>query len=465
MSKDYLKEKCGLFGVFNHEEASFLTFLGLYSLQHRGEESCGIISFDGEEFFWHRSMGLVSEGFKEEDLKRLKGYMAVGHVRYSTTGSSAIKNIQPLFVDSKKNPLALAHNGNLVNSLLLRENLEDKGAIFQTTSDSELILHLIMRTKSGSLEEKIIHALKKIKGAYSLLLMTKDSIIGIRDPLGFRPLCIGKKDHTFFISSETCALDLVGAQFLREIEPGEMVVINKDGIHSYKYSNASKKYAFCAFEFVYFARPDSIIFGETVHLVREKLGRKLAKEKPVDADLIIGVPDSGTSAALGFSKESGIPLEVGIIRNHYIGRTFIQPYQEKRELGVKLKFNILKEVVKGKRIVIVDDSIVRGTTSKIRVKNFREMKAKEVHLRISCPPHKFGCVYGIDFPDPKKLIAHNLSVEEIEKFLEVDSLGYLSLEGMLSCFRYPKNYYCTACWSGNYPVKFSSLNKHILETI
>ncbi|HIE36022.1 MAG TPA: amidophosphoribosyltransferase, partial [Candidatus Omnitrophica bacterium] len=348
MSKEHLKEKCGLFGVFNHEDASFLTFLGLYSLQHRGEESCGIISFDGTEFFWHRSMGLVSEGFKEEDLRRLKGYVAIGHVRYSTTGSSAIKNIQPLFVDSKKFPLALAHNGNLVNSLFLRENLEDKGAIFQTTSDSELILHLIMRTKSGSLKEKIVHSLKKIKGAYSLLLMTKESIIGIRDPLGFRPLCIGKKDRTFFISSETCALDLVGAQFLREIEPAEMVVIDKKGIHSYKFSNSSKRCAFCAFEFVYFARPDSIIFGETVHLVREKLGRKLACEKPVDADLIIGVPDSGTSAALGFSKESGIPLEVGIIRNHYIGRTFIKPTQEKRELGVKLKFNILKEVVKGK---------------------------------------------------------------------------------------------------------------------
>jgi len=463
MSKEHLKEKCGLFGVFNHEDASFLTFLGLYSLQHRGEESCGIISFDGTEFFWHRSMGLVSEGFKEEDLRRLKGYVAIGHVRYSTTGSSAIKNIQPLFVDSKKFPLALAHNGNLVNSLFLRENLEDKGAIFQTTSDSELILHLIMRTKSGSLKEKIVHSLKKIKGAYSLLLMTKESIIGIRDPLGFRPLCIGKKDRTFFISSETCALDLVGAQFLREIEPAEMVVIDKKGIHSYKFSNSSKRCAFCAFEFVYFARPDSIIFGETVHLVREKLGRKLACEKPVDADLIIGVPDSGTSAALGFSKESGIPLEVGIIRNHYIGRTFIKPTQEKRELGVKLKFNILKEVVKGKRIVIVDDSIVRGTTSKIRVRNFRQMGAKEVHLRISCPPHKFGCVYGIDFPNPKKLIAHNLSIKEIEKFLEVDSLGYLSLEGMLSCFKYPKNYYCTACWSGNYPVKFSSLNKYILE--
>jgi amidophosphoribosyltransferase len=458
-----LKEKCGLFGVFNSKEASFLTFLGLYSLQHRGEESCGIISFDGFNFCWHRSMGLVNEGFKEEDLKRLKGYIAIGHVRYSTTGSSAIRNIQPLFVDSRRLPLALAHNGNLVNSLLLRESLEDKGAIFQTTSDSELILHLIMRAKNGSLEEKIINALKKIKGAYSLLLMTKDAIIGIRDPLGFRPLCIGKKEETYFISSESCALDLVGAHFLREVEPGEMVVINKKGINSYKYGNSSKKHAHCAFEFVYFARPDSVIFGETVHLVREKLGRKLAKEKPVEADLIIGVPDSGTSAALGFSKESKIPLEIGIIRNHYIGRTFIQPYQEKRELGVKLKFNILKEVVKGKRIVIVDDSIVRGTTSKIRVKNFRQMGAKEVHLRISCPPHRFGCVYGIDFPDSKKLIAHNLSINQIQKFLEVDSLGYLSLEGMLSCFKYPKNFYCTACWSGNYPVKFSSADKHILE--
>lgn len=458
-----LKEKCGLFGVYNNDEAAALTFLGLYSLQHRGEESCGIIGFDGSTFNYHRGMGLVSEVFNVQELAKIKGHQAIGHVRYSTTGSSAIRNMQPLFVDSAKCPLALAHNGNLVNSAQLREQLENKGAIFQTTSDSELILHLIMRSKGTHLEDKIIDALKKVKGAYSLLLMSKDSIIGIRDPLGFRPLCIGKKDNSYFISSESCALDLIGAKLLREIEPAELMVINKKGINSHKYNNSSKKFSFCAFEHVYFARPDSVVFGETVHLVRQKLGRQLARECPAKADLVIGVPDSGTSAALGFARESGIPFEVGIIRNHYIGRTFIQPKQRKRELGVKLKFNILNEVVRNKRVVIVDDSIVRGTTSRIRVRNFREMGAKQVHLRISCPAHKHGCFYGIDFPDPKKLIAHTNTLKEIEKFLEVDSLGYLSLEGMLSCLKHKPNSYCTACWSGKYPVKFKSAAKDILE--
>lgn len=458
-----IKEYCGLFGAYNSEEASLLTFLGLYSLQHRGEESCGIISFDGTNFNSHLGMGLVSEVFTESQIGRLKGFQAIGHVRYSTTGSSALKNAQPLFVDSTRLPIALAHNGNLVNSKSLRESLENKGAIFQTTSDSELILHLIMHSKKKQLEEKIIDAITKIKGAFSLLLMTRDNIIGIRDPLGFRPLCLGRQNQTFFISSESCALDLVGAKFSREIEPGEMLVIDKKGITSHRYCAKQKRFAFCAFEHVYFARPDSIVFGETVHLVREKLGRQLAREHPVKADIVIGVPDSGTSAALGFSKESAIPLEVGIIRNHYIGRTFIQPQQEKRELGVKLKFNMLREVIKGKNIVIVDDSIVRGTTSRIRVKSFRDMGAKQVHLRISCPPHRSGCFYGIDFPDPAKLIAHDKSIKEIEQYLGVDSLGYLSLEGMLKCFRYPANYYCNACWSGDYPIKFVSADKFILE--
>ncbi len=459
----HLKEFCGLFGVYNNEEASLLTFLGLYSLQHRGEESCGIISFDSTTFNSHLDMGLVSEVFTQDVIAKLKGSQAIGHVRYSTTGSSALRNAQPLFVDSNKLPIALAHNGNLVNSKELREILENKGAIFQTTSDSELILHLIMRSKEQSVEGKIVGALRKIKGAFSLVLMTKDAVIGIRDPMGFRPLALGQKDNAIFVSSESCALDLVGAKILREVEPGEMVIISKDGIKSVKYAEAKKRYGFCAFEHVYFSRPDSIIFGETVHLVREKLGRQLAKEHPVKADIVIGVPDSGTSAALGFAKESGVPIEIGIIRNHYIGRTFIQPHQEKREFGVKLKFNILKEVVKGKRIVIVDDSIVRGTTSRIRVKNFREMGAKEVHLRISCPPHRFGCVYGIDFPDPKKLIANEKTIKEIETYLGVDSLGYLSLEGMLKCFKNPVSCYCNACWSGDYPVKFHLADKYALE--
>ena len=459
----HVKEYCGLFGVYNNEEASLLTFLGLYSLQHRGEESCGIITFDGSAFHHHRGMGLVGEVFCEDTVKGLKGYQAIGHVRYSTTGSTAIRNIQPLFANSHRLSLSLAHNGNLVNSFELRQELERKGSIFQSSSDSEIILHLIMRSKKATFVGKIADALEKVKGAYSLLMMNRDSIIGIRDPLGFRPLCIGRKGDSFFISSESCALDLIEAKFVREVERGEIVIIDKGGIHSYKPFKNHKRNSFCSFEHVYFSRPDSIIFGDTVHIVREKLGRKLAQEYPVEADCVIGVPDSGTSAALGFSKESGIPLEVGIIRNHYIGRTFIQPHQNKREFGVKLKFNLLKSIIKDKRVVLVDDSIVRGTTSKIRVKNFRSMGAKEVHLRISCPPHRFGCVYGIDFPDARKLIAHNMSIKEIKEFLEVDSLGYLSLEGMLSCFNYPKNYYCVACWNGKYPVKFHNVDKHSLE--
>ncbi|MBD3246426.1 MAG: amidophosphoribosyltransferase [Candidatus Omnitrophica bacterium] len=457
-----VKEKCGLFAVYHAESASMLTYLGLFSLQHRGEESCGIISFDGSTFSFHRGMGLVSEVITETELAKLKGHQSIGHVRYSTTGSSAFRNIQPLFVDSYKCSLSLAHNGNLVNTPQLRKSLEDRGAIFQSTSDSELILHLIMRSRKESLEEKIVSALKKVNGAYSLVMMSKDGIMGVRDPHGFRPLCVGRKGDTYFLSSESCALDLIGAQLIREVKPGELVSIDDSGIRS-RFIRRVKKKAYCAFEHVYFSRPDSVIFGETVHIVREKLGRRLAREKPVDADLVIGVPDSGTSAALGFSKESRIPLEVGIIRNHYIGRTFIQPYQQKRELSVKLKFNILKEVIRGKKVVIVDDSVVRGTTSKIRVKNFRELGAKEVHLRISCPPHRSGCFYGIDFPDPKKLIAYQRSVKEIERFLEVDSLGYLSLEGMLDCFQEDRSNYCAACWSGKYPVKFRQADKYALE--
>lgn len=458
-----VKEKCGLFAIYNHPQAALLTFLGLYSLQHRGEESCGIISSDGSDFSFHRGMGLVSETFNDEVLRKLKGNQAIGHVRYSTTGSSAVRNIQPLFANSHKFAVALAHNGNLVNAPQLRHKLENQGAIFHTTSDSELILHCLIRSKGSSLVEKITSALNKLKGAYSLVMMTREAIIGIRDPFGVRPLSLGRKDESYIIASESCAFDLLKAEFVREIEPGEIVVINKEGLSSFKYSSSNKK-SFCLFEFVYFARPDSVIFSETVHLVREKLGRKLAREHPVSADICIGVPDSGTSAALGFSKESGIPLEIGVIRNHYIGRTFIQPYKEKRELGVKLKFNILKEVIKGKRVVIVDDSIVRGTTSRIRVKTFRELGAEEVHLRISCPPHRYPCFYGIDFPDPASLVAHKRSVNQIKEFLGVDSLGYLSLEGMFSCLSKAKDNYCAACWNGKYPIKCSGLNKYALET-
>lgn len=456
------KEYCGLFGVFGKEDAASLTFLGLYSLQHRGEESCGINSFDGSEFFVHKGMGLVGDVFTPDTLKRLRGYQAIGHVRYSTTGSSVERNIQPLFVNSNQGSISLAHNGNLVNSKQLRDCMERQGTIFYSTSDSEIILHLMMRSKKATLLEKLTYALNKVKGAYSLVIMDNNGIVGVRDPLGFRPLCIGRIGGAYVISSETCALDLVGAEFVREVLPGEIVMIDKDGLHSYIFAE-STVHAFCAFEFVYFSRPDSYTMGENVHLVREKMGRQLAREHPVKADVVVGVPDSGTSAALGFSKESKIPLEVGMIRNHYIGRTFIQPYQERRELGVKLKVNLIKKILVGKRIVIVDDSIVRGTTSRIRVKNFRDAGAKEVHLRISCPPHRFGCYYGIDFPAKQALIAHNKKISEIKNFLGVESLGYLSIEGMFKCLPGTKNDFCIACWKGNYPIRVKEFDKLALE--
>jgi amidophosphoribosyltransferase len=465
ITKNAPKDHCGLFGIYGNPEASSITYLGLYALQHRGEESCGIVSSDGQEVYAHKAMGQVCDVFNEEKLSSLKGHLAIGHVRYSTTGSSSVKNAQPLFVDHLGGYFAIGHNGNLVNSYSLKNELEANGSIFQTTCDSEIIIHLMARSKSKDVLERLTQALKKIKGAYSLVIMTEDKLIGVRDPLGFRPLCLGKLKDNWCLASETCAFDLIEAKFVREVEPGEMVVIDKKGMSSVKFDTSNKdKFAHCVFEHVYFSRPDSVVFGETVHLVRQKLGETLAKEHPVKADLVIPIPDSGSSAALGFSHASGIPLEWGVIRNHYVGRTFIQPQQKIRDLGVRVKFNILKEVVKGKRVVIVDDSIVRGTTSRIRVKNFRLAGAKEVHMRVACPPHKFPCFYGIDFPQADELIANKHSVAEIKKFLDVDSLGYLSLEGMLSSVKLPKSHYCTACWSGDYPIAVEDKKgKQVLE--
>jgi amidophosphoribosyltransferase len=400
-------------------------------------------------------MGLVSDVFNGEVLGKLKGDMAVGHVRYSTTGSSVLKNAQPLLIDYAKGSVCIAHNGNLVNSLQLRKYLEKNGSIFQTTTDSELVIHLMARARSNGLVDSLIYALRRIRGAYSLVMMDNNNLIGVRDPFGFRPLCLGKNGKSWYLASETCAFDLIGAKLVREVEPGEIVLINKDGVKSIKPKELNRKntHAFCIFEHVYFSRPDSLVFGENVHLVRRKLGAQLANEHPVDADLVVPVPDSGFSAALGYSSSSGIPLEMGIIRNHYVGRTFIQPAQDTRDLGVKVKFNVLRDVLRGKRIVIVDDSIVRGTTSKIRVRNLRRVGVKEVHLRISCPPHRFPCFYGIDFHRSSELIANRYeSLEKIRQYLGVDSLGYLSLEGMLGCLKYSKNHYCAACWSGKYPV-------------
>ncbi|MCM8784090.1 MAG: amidophosphoribosyltransferase [Candidatus Omnitrophica bacterium] len=459
-----LKENCGLFGVFGHKEAGYLTYLGLYALQHRGEESCGIVSSNGKEIFQYKGMGLVADVFTEEIIKSLTGDRAIGHTRYSTTGASLLKNVQPILVNYSQGVIAIAHNGNLVNALSLHHSLEKGGSIFQTSSDSEILIHLMSREKKGNHLERLLKSVKFLEGAYCFLLLTHEALFAVRDSHGFRPLWLGKLKDAYIFASETCAFDLVGAKEIREIEPGEIVVVDKNGLRSFKpFKKISP--SFCIFEHIYFARPDSKIFGETVHIVRKRLGRNLAQEHPVSADLVIPVPDSGTSSALGFSQESGIPMEYGIIRNHYIGRSFIQPRQSIRDFNVRVKFNLLRDVLKGKRIVIVDDSIVRGTTSKIRVRNLREAGAKEVHLRISCPPHCFPCFYGIDFPTKKELIGARLKIEEIEKFLQVDSLGYLSLKGMLSCVEaYPKGSYCVACFTGDYPVKFGKrINKYILE--
>jgi len=462
------KEYCGLFGVINHAHASWLTYLGLYALQHRGEEACGIVVNNKGMLSLHKDTGLVNDVFNEQVLNRLKGDTAVGHVRYSTTGSSVLKNAQPLLIEYAKGAICIAHNGNLVNSLELRQYLERNGSIFQTSTDSELIIHLMARAKSKDLKESLVYALKRIKGAYSLVMMDNKTLIGARDPLGFRPLSIGKLGSSWCLASETCAFDLIGAKFMREVEPGEIVFITKDHFRSVKPRELAlgPRCAHCIFEHVYFARPDSVVFGETVHLVRRQLGMQLAREHPVKADFVVPVPDSGFSAAMGYSQESGIPLEMGIIRNHYVGRTFIQPAQDTRDLGVRVKFNLLREVVRRKRIIVVDDSIVRGTTSKIRVRNFRRAGVKEVHLRISCPPHRFPCFYGIDFHRSSELIANKYeSLEKIRQYLEVDSLGYLSLEGMLGSLRYAKDHYCTACWTGKYPVRAEKRHgKFSLET-
>ncbi len=459
-----LKDKCGVFGVFNHPDAAYLAYLGLYALQHRGEESAGIVVSDGKKMMSHRDMGHVQDVFDGSVLERLKGDRAIGHVRYSTTGSSNLKNAQPILVDYSRGEIALGHNGNLVNADLLRAELEAYGSIFQTTTDSEIIIHLMAKPSLRNIEEGVVDALSRVKGAYSLVFLTNDLLVAARDPQGFRPLWLGKLGNAYVVSSETCAFDIMEAEPVREIEPGEVLFISSKGMRSQRIPNdGPDRHAHCIFEHVYFSRPDSRIFGESVHHVREKLGRQLAVESHVDADIVIPVPDSGNSAALGYSQQSKIPLEVGIIRNHYVGRTFIQPSQGMRDFKVRVKFNLVKEVLKGKRVVVVDDSIVRGTTSKMRVKSLRQAGAKEVHLRISCPPHRFPCAYGIDFPTKEELIANKYNPEQLRKYLECDSLAYLSLEGMLKSVSQPKESYCTACWSGEYPIAFESVDKFHAE--
>ncbi|MFH1904902.1 MAG: amidophosphoribosyltransferase [bacterium] len=454
---------CGIFGIYGHKDAARLAYLGLYALQHRGEESAGIIAYNGKRISSYKGMGLVGDVFGEENIKTLKGHLAIGHNRYSTTGSSTVKNIQPFLANFKKAPLAVAHNGDFTNTANLHEQLEKDGSIFQTTMDSEIVVHLLARSKRSNYKDAVVHTLSKIKGSYSLALMMGDVLIGARDPFGFKPLCLGKLNGAYVLASETCALDLIQAKYIREIEPGEIVFIDKNGLKSVK-PFPETKHALCIFEYIYFARPDSNIFSKNVYLTRKQLGKQLAQEHPVDCDLVMPIPDSGNYAAVGFAEESKIPYEIGIIRNHYIGRTFIQPSQFIRDFKVKIKLNPIRDVINGKRIVIIEDSIVRGTTSRTRVKTLREAGAKEVHMRVSCPPIRFPCFYGIDFPTKKELIASSHSVEWTRDFLGLDSLRYLSLEGMLKSMLLPEEEFCTACFNGTYPVKpAKKLSKSILE--
>jgi len=458
-----IHEECGIFGIFGHSESANLTYLGLYALQHRGQEGSGICSSDGTKLYLEKSLGLVAEIFNEKVLKNLPGHIAIGHNRYSTTGSSTIENVQPLMATYSLGSIAIAHNGNLVDIENLKNKLEKDGAIFQSTSDSEIILHLIARAKSGELIERIASAVRQISGAFSLLLMTEKELIAIRDPYGIRPLCLGQIKDAYVVASETCAFDLIGATYLRDIEPGEMLIIDENGLNSIKIFNSVKR-AYCVFEFIYFARPDSYIFDHIcVNTVRKELGRQLAREHGIDADLVIPVPDSGVPAALGYAEESGIPFEFGLIRNHYVGRTFIEPKQSIRHFGVKVKLNPVRDALKGKKVVVIDDSIVRGTTSKKIVKMIKELGgAKEVHLRISSPPTIGPCFYGIDTPTRQELIASSHKIEEIKKYTTADTLGYLSIEGLKKIVP-NSDLYCMACFNCKYPIEFQSKKINQIE--
>lgn len=460
----YPKHYCGVFGVFGHPNAAELAYYGLYALQHRGQESAGIVTSDGRNFRAHRGMGLVPQIFNGEILHQLVGNIALGHTRYSTTGASQLKNAQPLTVDCARGQIGIAHNGNLTNASQLRDELERRGSIFQTTVDSEIILHLLAQPDANGSKNPFVTALRKLEGAYSLVMMTEKELIGARDPFGFRPLCIGKLGDAYVLSSETCALDLIHAKFIRDVEPGELVIINEQGLQSIQAFPEQQRRAFCIFEYVYFARPDSTISNRNVYKVRVEMGRQLAREFPIQADVVVPVPDSGNCAALGYSLETGIPYEMAFVRNHYVGRSFLQPSQLIRDFNVRVKLNLITELVKGKRVVVVDDSIVRGTTCKARVNNLKEAGAREVHVLVSCPPHMNPCVYGIDFPDRSKLMAANHSLEEIRKYLNADSLNYLSQDGLVAATGLPKNSFCMACYDGNYPVPFDpAVDKHIIE--
>jgi len=445
------REHCGIFGIYGHPEAARLTYFGLYALQHRGQESCGIVTGDGQRVSQHRGLGLVPEVFNKDILERLPGHLGIGHVRYSTTGSTVLINAQPFLVQHGGQSIAIAHNGTLTNAREIRCRLEDAGSIFQSTMDTEIIVHLMARHRGANVVESLINALEHVKGSYSLVLATADKVIAARDPYGFRPLCLGQLNGSWLATSETCALDLVQADYWREVEPGEIVVMDAGGLHSHKpFAPAPPKH--CIFEFIYFARPDSQIFGQSVYLVRKRLGAALAREHPLKGDLVMPFPDSGTYAALGYAAATGIPFEMGVIRNHYVGRTFIQPTQTMRDFSVRVKLNPVREILKGQRVIVIEDSIIRGTTTRSRVKSLREAGAKEVSMLVSCPPHRFPCFYGIDFSQKGELIAAQQEIDQIRDFLGLDYLGYLSLDGMVAATQMDHDNFCLSCFSGDYPV-------------
>lgn len=456
---DKFREECGVVAIYQHPEAAKLAYLGLHALQHRGQESAGISASNGVTLHSHKGMGLVGDIFTAPILDKLKGALAIGHTRYSTTGDSALLNCQPLMVECNKGQIAVAHNGNLVNAADIRARLGEGGSIFQTTSDTEVILHLVAHSKEQTLVDAIAESLAKIEGAFSLVILTPDRVMAARDPRGFRPLSMGRipatpttRKESIVFASETTAFDLLGAEFIRDVKAGELVVVGPEGISSRQFAPA-KQQAACIFEHVYFARPDSYVFGRSVNESREAMGRALAREAPADADIVVAVPDSGVPAAVGFASESGIPYRVGLVRSHYVGRTFIEPEQGMRDFGVKLKLNPVRSIIEGKRVILIDDSIVRGTTSKKIVRLIRHAGAKEVHMRISCPPTISPCYYGVDTPSKKQLIAANKSIEEIREFIGADSLAYLSMEGMkAACGDGVENTYCTACYTGDYPT-------------
>jgi amidophosphoribosyltransferase len=459
---DKFREECGIFGIFGHPEAANMTYLGLYALQHRGQESAGIAAADVKEIRLSRAMGYVADTFDGDELAGLPGSSAIGHVRYSTAGESKLLNAQPIVIDCAHGQIAICHNGNLVNATELRDELVRQGSIFQSSSDTEVVLHLYARSKAGTVDDAIVESVSQVQGAFSFLMLMKDRLVAVRDPHGFRPLALGRLDDAYVVCSETCAMDLIGATYLRDVEPGEVLVISGQGLRSIKPFPAAPL-SHCVFEHVYFARPDSYVFGKSVNEVRTNLGRILAREQRVDADVVVPVPDSGVCAAMGYADEAGIPLRMGLIRNHYVGRTFIQPQSSIRHFGVKVKLNPVRSILEGKRVVLVDDSIVRGTTSRKIVKMVRAAGAKEVHVRISCPPTISPCFYGVDTPSRSELIGATHTIDEIREYLRADSIGYLSHDGLMAAVGTGNKGYCSSCYTGYYPVAFPRDEKAYLQ--